>query len=569
MEIVGVSVCVTIHTVGPYRHQPMVGDNSIAPEDVQATFCATLVDEWVALGVTHAVVAPGSRSTPLALALTDRSELSVHVVHDERSAAFVALGLGLSGTPALLLCTSGTAAANFFPAVVEAGLSEVPMVVLTADRPEELRGVGAPQTIDQVNLYGNHVRWFREAGVPEDGERSLWRDLAGEAFAHSNSGPVQLNLAFREPLLGTAVDLPETQERSKALTVQRRHDAVPDGFDRQRGVILVGGESGVDASDVEALSKRTGWPILADPLSGMRHLDGVVTTADVLLRHERFADDHVPEVIVRIGRPAASKILAQWSAREVSTLIQVGGPGVIDPNHNVKAVCSIKDLLAANPVGSTGTTWLTRWMHAEKVATEAIAEALDSVPDLSEPAVARCVAETLPLDAVLTVASSMPIRDLEWFGGSAARAHANRGANGIDGVTSTALGRAFGGQTSVLLIGDLAFVHDSNALLALADRDIDLRVVVIDNDGGGIFSFLPQASKLSKDRFEQLFGTPLGVDVVGLARSYGIEAMNITTRDELVDQIAKRGPWIARVPSDRAQNVEIHDLLQTAVQNAL
>jgi len=569
IETVGVSVCVTFHTVGPYRHQPMVGHNSIASEDVQATFCATLVDEWVTLGVTHAVVAPGSRSTPLALALTDRSELSVHVVHDERSAAFVALGLGLSGTPALLLCTSGTAAANFFPAVVEAGLSEVPMVVLTADRPEELRGVGAPQTIDQINLYGNHVRWFREAGVPDDGERSLWRGLAGEAFAHSNSGPVQLNLAFREPLLGQSLTLPAAHERFQPVVPQRRKDPVPDGFDRQRGVVLVGGESGIDAADVEALSKLTGWPILADPLSSMRHLDRVVTTADALLRHERFADDHMPEVIVRVGRPAASKVLAQWSARAASTLIQVGGPGVIDPDRNVTAVCAIRDLLEAVPAGSTGTTWLARWMHSERSAVTAIAAVLDALPDLSEPGVARCVAENMPIDAVLTVASSMPVRDLEWFGGGAARAHANRGANGIDGVISTALGRALDGVTSVALIGDLAFVHDSNALLALADRDCDLRIVVVDNDGGGIFSFLPQASRLPKERFEQLFGTPLGVDIVGLAESYGVAAIEVSTRDELVDQLSKRGPWVARVPSDRSQNVEIHNLLHAAVHNAL
>ncbi len=187
----------------------MVGAAHPRPEDVQATFCATLVDEWLALGVQHAVIAPGSRSTPMALALSDRSEIRVHVVHDERSAAFVALGLALDGDPALLLCTSGTAAANFSPAVVEAGLSEIPMIVLTADRPEELRGVGAPQTIDQVDLYGRHVVWSRDPGVPDDRERSLWRELAIDTWTHAAHGPVQLNLAFREPLLGVAGELPE------------------------------------------------------------------------------------------------------------------------------------------------------------------------------------------------------------------------------------------------------------------------------------------------------------------------------------------------------------------------
>ena len=547
----------------------MVGDFETAPADVQATFCATLVDEWVRLGVAEAVVAPGSRSTPMALALADCPEMAVHVVLDERSAGFVALGVGLRGAPALLLCTSGTAAANFFPAVVEAGLSEVPMIVLTADRPEELRGVGAPQTINQIDLYGDHVRWFRDPGVPDDGERTLWRGLAGEAYSHACDGPVHLNLAFREPLLGDPGPLPEEVVQPRSVASQRRHDPVPPGFDRQRGVILVGGRSDVEAFEVESLHAMTGWPILADPVSGMRHLDGVVTTADALLRHERFASDHMPEVIVRVGRPAASKVLAQWSARAEATLIQVGGPGVIDPDHNVTAVCSMDDLLGTGPMGASGTTWLARWMHAEERADEVIMAFLDSAEELTEPGAARCVAENLPHDALLTVASSMPVRDLEWFGGRAARAHANRGANGIDGVMSTALGLSLAGETSVVLIGDLAFTHDVNALIGLAGRGCDLRVVVVDNDGGGIFSFLPQASRLPAERFEQLFGTPLGVDVVALAAGYGVPAKTITNMSDLASQLKKPGPWVTCIPSDRQRNVEIHNLLQTAVQDAL
>jgi 2-succinyl-5-enolpyruvyl-6-hydroxy-3-cyclohexene-1-carboxylate synthase len=208
-------------------------------------------------------------------------------------------------------------------------------------------------------------------------------------------------------------------------------------------------------------------------------------------------------------------------------------------------------------------------MHAEERVEEAIVTFLESVEEPTEPGVARCVAENRPADAVLTVASSMPIRDLEWFGGRTARAHANRGANGIDGVMSTALGLSLAGQTSVVLIGDLAFVHDANALVGLATRGCDLRVVVVDNDGGGIFSFLPQASRLSSERFEQLFGTPLGVDVVALAAGYGLPAMTITSIGDLAVQLQTPGPWVARISSDRQRNVEIHNLLQAAVQNAL
>ncbi|MDX2380175.1 MAG: 2-succinyl-5-enolpyruvyl-6-hydroxy-3-cyclohexene-1-carboxylic-acid synthase [Acidimicrobiia bacterium] len=548
----------------------MVGVPPPPPEDVQATYCATLVDEWIRLGVRHAILAPGSRSTPMALALAARDELRVEVVHDERVAAFVALGAGLEGDPALLLCTSGTAAANFFPAVIEAGLSEVPLIVLTADRPEELRGVGAPQTIDQHRLYGDHVRWFRDPGVADDDGRRAWRSLAREGWQHAVGGPVQLNLPFREPLLGTAGDLPAPDspvERSSADPAAANRE-VP-GLDRQRGVILVGGCSGVREADVAELQRMTAWPILADPASGMRHLDGVVTTADSLLRHRGFADDHAPEVVVRIGRPHASKVISQWVSRTESVVIQVGGPGVIDPDHNVSAVASISDVLVAQPAGALGTTWPVRWAHAERRADDAIARAVAAVDHLTEPGVARVVAENLPPEAVLTVASSMPVRDLEWFGGRSARAHANRGANGIDGVMSTALGRALDGAPSVVVVGDLAFVHDSNALLGLGQRSNDLRVVVVDNDGGGIFSFLPQATALDTANFELLFGTPLGTDVVRLAAAHGLAARTVTSPAELAAQLAVQGPWVVRVPSERTRNVAVHDELHSAVAAVL
>ncbi len=319
------------------------------PEDVQATFCAALVDEWVRLGAKHAVIAPGSRSTPMALAITDRADVAVHVVHDERAAAFVALGLGVEGERPLLLCTSGTAAANFFPAVVEAGLSDVPMIVITADRPSELRGVGAPQTIDQLRLYGDHVRWFHDAPVAAETDSGTWRLLASDAWAHADAGPVQLNLAFREPLIGIAGELPpvgDTPRPNRSDRSARSVDAVPGGIVAERGVIVVGGRSGLAVDQVAALHRATRWPIIADPISGMRQIDGVVTAADALLRDERFVADHRPDVIVRIGRPASSKVLAQWTARTQAMLVQVGGPGRIDPDHNVTAVCDIVDLLA-------------------------------------------------------------------------------------------------------------------------------------------------------------------------------------------------------------------------------
>ena len=550
----------------------MVGDIEPLSHDVQATFCATLVDEWIRLGVVHAVVAPGSRSTPMALAITARTEIDTQVVHDERVAAFVALGLGLDGAPALLLCTSGTAAANFYPAVVEAGLSEIPMLVVTADRPEELRGVGAPQTIDQIDLYGRHVRWSRDAGVADHAERTLWRDLARDSWMNAarGPGPVQLNLPFREPLIGAAMDLPARAAGDDPGTSSSRSTGpVPAACGSERGVILAGGRSGVSAADVAALQLATGWPIVADPTSELRHLNGTVSYADSLLRHGAFADAHRPDVIVRLGRPASSKVLAQWAASSGATLIQVGGPGVIDPDRNVTAVCSIGDLLVATGGAVAPSGWLDGWLDADALADGAIGGALAADDVLTEPSVARTVAAALPDGAVLTVASSMPVRDLEWFGGRPAVAHANRGANGIDGVVSTALGRALAGNVSVVLLGDLAFVHDSNALLGLPGRGADLRIVVVDNDGGGIFSFLPQATALEHARFEQLFGTPLGTDVLALAAAHGIATATITTEAALADQLVRPGPWVVRVPSDRRHNVAVHERLHAAVAAAL
>ena len=468
------------------------------PPDVQATFCATLVDEWVHQGVTHAVIAPGSRSTPMALALAGRAELRLHVVHDERSAAFVVLGLGLGGTPAVLLCTSGTAAANFHPAVVEAGLSNVPMIVVTADRPPELRDVGAAQTVDQNGLYGRSVRWYHDPGIADGAAAGSWRSLGRRCFAAAATGPVHLNLPFREPFLGEIAELPPRYSAPAVATssATAATDVAAPLLEVERGLILAGGRSGVEVADVETLSATTGWPVLADPLSGCRRLATAITAFDAMLRVEEFAAAHRPDVVVRVGRPAASKVLATWVAASAPTILQVGGPGVIDPDHLV-AIDLPASSLAALPGLAVrapgGGDWMSSWTERSAQAEQAIAKALAAETQLSEPGVARAVADNLPDGARLVVASSMPVRDLEWFGGPAAIAHANRGANGIDGVLSTALGVAIGGTTTVALVGDIAFLHDSGALTALARRGTDLRIVVVDNDGGGIFSFLPQA----------------------------------------------------------------------------
>src|SRR3954468_8534860 len=258
-----------------------------APPDVQATFCATLVDEWVRCGLQHAIVAPGSRSTPMALALASRTHLSLPLFHDERSAGLPALGIALAtGVPAALLCTSGTATTHFHAAVVEAHQSGLPMVVLTADRPPELHGVGAPQTIEQANLYGDAVRWFHDAGVAEDGERTTGRSVAARAWRQATAdrpGPVHLNLPFREPLVGVVGEVPDLDNGEHLSPPLLDIDDLVELLDESRGVIVAG--NGVDeATAVQSLAEATGWPVLADPLSGCQMLDAAVVRFAAILR---------------------------------------------------------------------------------------------------------------------------------------------------------------------------------------------------------------------------------------------------------------------------------------------
>jgi 2-succinyl-5-enolpyruvyl-6-hydroxy-3-cyclohexene-1-carboxylate synthase len=477
------------------------------------------------------------------------------------------MGLGLDGTPAAVLCTSGTAVANLHPAVVEAGLSGVPLLVLTADRPPELRGVGAPQTIDQLELFGRSVRWFHDARVPDEADPTSWRPLAQRAFTTAMAGPVHLNLPFREPLLGPVGVLPDpigtALEVPKGLTVS---GPIGEEFDRQRGVIVAGGRHGVDPAVVEALAARLGWPVLADPLSGCRSSEQAITGFDALLRHPEFARAHAPEVVVRVGRPPASKVLTQWIVGSGAPVLQVGGPGVIDPDHNVAKFCCLDDLAGLR--GARDTPWMARWRHADDRA-DAVMREFFADRKLTEPGVARVLAEHLPADAELVVASSMPVRDLEWFGGRRARAYANRGANGIDGVVSTALGRALAGRPTVVWVGDIAFVHDANALVAITERAADLRIVVADNAGGGIFSFLPQASALASERFEQLFGTPHGTDIEALARAHHVPAATVEWAPELAAAITRPGPSVTRIATDRSENVRVHHELNDAVAASL
>ncbi len=556
---------------------------SVTPlaQDVQATFCATLVDEWVRLGLRHAVVSPGSRSTPMALALVDRTDVIVHVFHDERAASFAALGVALAtGVPAVLLCTSGTAATHFHAAVVEAHQSGVAMVVVTADRPPELHGVGAPQTIEQANLYGETVRWFHDPGVATTEGSAAWRSIASTAWGAARGetpGPVHLNLPFREPLVGVAGALPSGDVSEPPLPRSIDVGELLGLLDTPHGVIVAG--NGVDdPHPVQMLADTTGWPVLADPLSGCQTLGAAVVRFDALLRHAGFAASHVPSAVLQLGMPPASKMLSQWLAASGAQHVAVSPSGLVsDPNlvgarqfhAHIGELCSA---LAAKVSGTPDTVWNNDWIDADRAARAVLDAALDAEQRLSEPGAARAVTAGVPAAAHLVVASSMPVRDVEWFGTPRddVAVHANRGANGIDGVIATAIGVAIGsGAPTAVLLGDVAFCHDLSSLTALKARDLDLTIVVTDNDGGAIFSFLPQAATLPADRFELLFGTPHGTDVVEVARALGLRAYTAEVAEDLAAGFDEPDTCVVRISSARRDNVDVHAALNAAVVAAV
>ncbi|MEY2403353.1 MAG: 2-succinyl-5-enolpyruvyl-6-hydroxy-3-cyclohexene-carboxylate synthase [Acidimicrobiaceae bacterium] len=522
----------------------------------QATFCATLVDEWVRAGVTEAVIAPGSRSTPLALALRHRPEMHVHVFHDERAASFCALGIGLaSGRPAVVVTTSGTAATHLHAAVVEADLAGVPLLVCTADRPPELRDVGAPQTIDQSHLYGRSVRWFFDPGVADDAIRGSWRSIAARSVATTTAdppGPVHLNLPFRDPLVGEPAPLPEGRTDGSPWTI-RNADA-PVRVDAPSGRTVVIGAAAGDC----------GHPVIADARCGVEG-PSVVLHADAILRHLQLA----PDVIVRVGPQPASRVVNEWAAGSGAREIVVAR-GWRDPAHTASQI------VGGIAFGPPDDAWMAQWRTASDAAEAAVADLLDDPVTVSEPFVARSLLRSMLVDSELVVASSMPVRDLEWYGRPRAdvRVHANRGANGIDGTISTAIGVALAsGNPTAVLLGDVAFLHDSTALVGIRPRDIDLTIVVVDNDGGGIFSFLPQATSIAPETFEELFGTPHGVKPEELAAAHGIESLTIEDPGAFPAAIRSTmttgGVWLVVVRTDRAENVKVHQALNDAVGRAL
>lgn len=534
---------------------------------MQATFAATLFDEWIHRGLRDVVLSPGSRSTPLALAAAERSELTLHVRLDERSAVFFALGRALATkTPVAVVVTSGTAAAELHAGVAEADLAYVPLLILTADRPPELHGVGAPQTIEQGHLYGTMVRHFEEPGVARVEGASSWRPLASRLWLFACgevtlAGPVHLNAAFVEPLVAKALDLPEREEEIKPR--REVQEPLPDvaSFNVAGQSVLCVVGAGVTANVIEECLALD-WVVLGDATA-----QGSLAYFDALLRSPDFVARVRPDLVVRLGGIPASKVLAEqlraWNVRTVS----LNGAGLVaDPERLIhEAYAGLPHRGNAPLVASHdyASTW--------RDASDEVAQWLDTLEigesALNEPLVARVVvAASNALGVSLVVGSSMPVRDVEWWAPTRLSAtYANRGVNGIDGVVSTVLGVAVGSK-ALGLIGDLTMLHDVSGLVdGLGDAGGSCALVVVDNRGGGIFSFLPQATILESERFEQLFGTPQPHNLEVVAGAFGHTATTVTTLDELRNAIDKGlssegvSVIVASVPS-RHENVHVHQV---------
>ncbi len=576
------------------------------PTNGNTALASAFAEELARGGLRHAVVSPGSRSTPLAVALWRQPEIEVSVIVDERSAAFFALGAAqATRAPVALLCTSGTAAANYHPAICEADESAVPLVVLTADRPPELRGIGAGQTIDQVKLYGESVRWFCEVGTHEADDNGLlhYRSVACRALAAARgeprSGPVHLNLPWREPLAPVPVDGAVTAtdplalqgREGRPLTAVTSIDLEPSAFlldevaghigDAISGVIVAGRQLDPELREPLAhLARASGFPILAEPTSQLRcgphDRSYVVSTYDLLLRDEHFARSVVPDLVLRFGEMPTSKPLRTWLAESGADQIAIDPyGGWNEPTNRAAAI------LRADPT-ELASGWATRlekeerpapqrWLEAELAAREALDSAL-SGDEISEPGLQVALGDAHRNGDLVYTASSMPIRDQEAFlppSDADVSFLCNRGTNGIDGLISSGIGAAHAsGRPTTIVTGDLGLLHDIGGLAAVRDVSTPVRIVVINNDGGGIFGFLPQAQSLDAAEFEALLGTSRGIDVGKAASLFDLPHRALAGLAELPAALAA-GTGLIEVVTDRRANTDLHGRLAATAARAL
>lgn len=580
-------------------------------------YVGAFVDELVRSGVNQVVISPGSRSTPLAMLMMEHEQMQTWVHVDERSAAFFALGIAkASQHPVAIVCTSGTAAANYMPAIVESFHGRIPLLVLTADRPHELRDNGAPQAIRQINLYGEYAKWFIEMPLPENTSHMLRhvRTVAGRAAAVARSGPsgpVHLNFPFREPLVplipsptiwaggrtGQQEYVSVAQGR-RYLSQERMDTLATDLKGLERGLIVCGPQD--DATFVEhvtRLGQALHYPILADPLSQLRNgsydQSGIIDRYDAFLRDEQMMHTYKPDVIIRFGAMPVSKSFLLY-LQQHSDCRQL----VVDAHGDwLESTSTASDMLHTDPLtfcqslcarinqdqdkDKLPTFWYRSWQEINQLTREILTERAYSlgqdvfVDELFEGSVFVELETLLPKKTTLFVGNSMPVRDLDtFFGGygSQVRIMGNRGASGIDGVISSAFGASTQQEEPlVLVIGDLSFYHDLNGLLAAKLFDLNVTIILINNDGGGIFSFLPQAK--NERHFESLFGTPLGLDYRPTVEMYGGSFTSIQTWDDFRDKVKRSlnqpGLKVIEVRTNRQTNVAMHRYIFKCLSDTL
>lgn len=538
-------------------------------------------------------VAPGSRSTPLVAALASNSRARKIIHFDERGTAFAALGYArATGHPAAWITTSGTAVANGLPAIVEASVDSVPMILLTADRPPELRQTGANQTIDQPDIFGDFVRWSFDLPAPDpDTDPAMVLTNVDQAVyraRRSPSGPVHLNLMYREPFLPNPNESPKTLEPPEPWNTNAepytRYAATKPTVDEleiktlqrtlqpiERGLVIAGRLTSREQGEaVKRLAKDLGWPLLPD-IGSQARLGAGNSAAfyDALLANEEFAASHAPEAVLHVGGRALSKRLEKFVdlSRPDPYIVVRENPFRLDPSHRVTHsvetnVVDFCDALSQALPEQAPSDWLSGWREASEDVGQRFGELLLEDGDLSEPVVARVVSRHVPEGHGLIVASSMPVRDLDTFAvadGAFVPVAANRGASGIDGTVATAAGFACGLDGPVtLVIGDLALLHDLNSLAML--RGLPVTVIVVNNDGGGIFSFLPVAGE--REFFEPYFGTPQGVGFESAANMFGLSYENPKTAAEFVrayrSAVSGQTSTLIEVNTNRDENVTLH-----------
>ncbi|KHE68876.1 2-succinyl-5-enolpyruvyl-6-hydroxy-3-cyclohexene-1-carboxylic-acid synthase [Halobacillus sp. BBL2006] len=557
------------------------------------------VDQLAFSGIENVVISPGSRSTPLAMAFAENRDIE-HWVHlDERSAAFFALGMAKEQQkPVAIVCTSGTAAANYYPAVVEAFYSRVPLIVLTADRPHELRDVGAPQAIDQTHMFGQYVCWYKDMALPEPGLHTYARRQAARAVEESvggKKGPVHLNMPFREPLVpdftlgglwrDAATPIPKAAAGKSVLTKEEMMQLTERLNHNQQGVIVVGpfNDSSL-AGPITTLASRLGVPILSDPLSGLRSGEhdkrNIVENYDAILKSTELQEHLQPDFILRFGAMPVSKAYLKWVQKlggEVDHLI-------VDSYNSYREPAGVSaQFIWSDPVllceqladqlaeGSLETDWLNKWKNLNKTAKDLMLK--EPEEPLNEGHAVVYLSESLSEGSNLFVGNSMPIRDVDSFFMSTPkdiRILTNRGANGIDGVVSSAIGSAVSGRPTTLLLGDISFFHDLNGLWMAKHYKIPLTIVVINNNGGGIFSYLPQVNE--EKHFEELFGTPVNLDFSHAIQMFGGTHKKVETWSDYKQALEQSqhydGIFVIEALTSRNDHVDFHKAKWESVKEA-